>query len=198
MKRILLVVFSAGCVFAAEARTVHRSFRPTAVGTGGGTAVIVPGFAQRTGSQFQKSPSPSAPKKSFVGTVTQVADGDTIWVTPNGGAKKKVQLIRINAPELGQPFGEAARKYLTDLILGKKVEVQYTAKDRTGCLGGVVFLPHEKGVVDVNLTMILNGLAWYDEAADPPEAYANGQRKAQTMKTGLWAGDNPNRNPRVK
>lgn len=190
MKRILFVVSVLGGVLAADARTIHRSFRPTPVGVGGGTSVIVPGFTQRTGSQFKKPPSESAPKKSLIGTVTQVVDGDTIWVTPRGGAKTKVQLMRIDAPELDQPFGDAAKKYLSDLILRKKVEVQYTTKNRAGGIGGVVFLQHEKGMVDVNLTLILNGLAWHNED-DQTEAYVNGQRKAQAAKIGLWAAEDP-------
>ena len=44
------------------------------------------------------------------------------------------------------------------VVLNKKVEVQYVKKDRTGCVGGVVFLHHEKGTVDVNLTLVLNGV----------------------------------------
>ena len=194
MKQILLSVVCMIVAFSVEARTIHRTFRPTPVGTGGGTSVIAPGFTKKTGSQFkQPTPPPqqAAPKKTLIGIVTQVADGDTIWVTPKGGSKTKVQLIRIDAPELDQPYGEAAKKYLSDLILNKKVEVQYTTKDRTGCVGGVVFLQHEKGMVDVNLTLILNGLAWHNDEADKTEAYANGHTRAKAAKIGLWKDADP-------
>lgn len=191
MKRVLFIILALGGVFETKALTIHRSFRPTPIGTGGGTSVIAPGFTRRTGSQFQNPQTQAAPKKSLVGTVTQVADGDTIWVTPKGGSKTKVQLIRIDAPELDQPFGTEAKKFLADLILNKKVEVQYTQKDRTGCIGGVVFLQHDKGMVDVNLTLVLNGLAWHDDAADHTDAYVNGQMKARAAKIGLWGADDP-------
>lgn len=189
MRTVLLAAVFAFLASAASALTLHRSFRPTPVGTGGGTAVIAPGFTKRVGSQFQKDQPP--PKKSLVGNVIQVADGDTVWVLPKGGSKTKVQLVRIDAPELDQPYGTDAQKFLSDLVLHKKVEVQYTSKDRTGCVGGVIFLQHEKGMVDVNLTLVLNGLAWHDDASDKTEAYANGQTKARAAKIGLWADADP-------
>lgn len=191
MKRVLAVLLLLSAARPAPALTFHRSFRPTPVGTGGGTSVVVPAFTQRTGSQFQEPASRNPPKKTLVGTVTQVIDGDTVWVKPKGGAKTKVHLLRIDAPELDQPYGDEAKTFLSGLVLDRKVEVQYTAKDRTGAVVGVVFLRHEKGAVDVNLTMLLNGCAWKTDAPDAPAAYADGFAKARAAKIGLWAGTDP-------
>lgn len=191
MKRLLASCVLLCAALPAPALTLHRSFRPTAVGTGGGTSVVVPAFTRPTGSQFQPPPSQTPAKKLLIGTVTQVIDGDTIWVTPKGGAKTKVQLIRIDAPELDQPYGPEAKTFLSGLVLNKKVEVQYVKKDRTGCVGGVVFLHHEKGMVDVNLTLVLNGCAWHNGETDATPAYVNGFAKAREAKIGLWAGKDP-------
>ncbi len=191
MTRLLASCVLLGAALPASALTLHRSFRPTAVGTGGGTSVVVPAFTRPTGSQFRPPPAQTPAKKLLIGTVTQVVDGDTIWVTPKGGAKTKVQLIRIDAPELDQPYGPEAKTFLSGLVLSKKVEVQYVMKNRTGCIGGVVFLQHEKGTVDVNLTLVLNGCAWHDDAADSTPAYVNGLSKARNAKIGLWAGIDP-------
>lgn len=184
---------AAAAVAAAQALTIHRSFRPTVYGTGGGTSVVAPGFSTGRNTGFGNSaPRPERPKiKSFAGKVTQVVDGDTIMVTPKGGAKKKVILDRIDAPELDQPWGEESKKMLTNLVFGKNVEVKYTERDKKGTTYGVVFLKHEKGTVDVNLSMILSGAAWYGGNADDIPAYTKAEGSARAAKIGLWSGDNP-------
>ncbi|MDP3310892.1 MAG: thermonuclease family protein, partial [Polaromonas sp.] len=47
------------------------------------------------------------------GTVTRVSDGDTLWVRPAAGGKPlKVRIDGIDAPEICQAGGRAARKAL--------------------------------------------------------------------------------------
>ena len=194
MNRLALSMLCAVAVSCAGAVTIHRSFRPTVYGTGGGTGVIGPGFGTQQSVNFG---APSAavqqkPKtKTFSGRVTEVVDGDTVMVTPTGGTKRRVELDRIDAPELDQPWGAEAKKMLSNLVLNKKVEVRYTERDKKGTTIGVMFLKHEKGTVDVNLSMILSGAAWYGGNADDIPAYRNAEASARNAKIGLWAAEAP-------
>lgn len=191
MRRVLpfLVVLFASA--AAVALTIHRSFRPTPIPAGGGTAVVVPGLAPRESIRFTP-PGPPAPdpkrlERKVLGTVTGLLDADSVWVLPPAGTRQKVHLERIVAPKKDEKFGDGAKRFLHDLVFGKKVEVHYTRRDSTGAVIGTVFLKHEKGLVDVNLTMVRNGAARLAESDDTPEAYARSEAAAKDARLGVWA-----------
>ena len=62
--------------------------------------------------------------------VVSVSDGDTLTcLTPN---KKqiKVRLAEIDAPEKGQPFGQKAKKALSDKVFKRSVQLEISGKDR--------------------------------------------------------------------
>ncbi|WP_291441511.1 thermonuclease family protein [Desulfovibrio sp.] len=74
--------------------------------------------------------------------VVQVTDGDTITVEPkSGGERVKVRLHGIDAPELIQSSGEAARAFAHAVALYVTVDVQETPqrRDRYGRTVAVVF-----------------------------------------------------------
>lgn len=54
--------------------------------------------------------SASVAVADFTGKVVSVADGDTITVLRDGREQVKVRFDGIDAPEKGQPFGDAATK----------------------------------------------------------------------------------------
>lgn len=195
MKRVLLLLLTLVCATSVPAVTLHRSFRPTGYNTGGGTAVIGPGFDTKPSIGFTDRAQPgqqAKPKvRSFIGKVTEVLDGDTVYVTPKGGARKRVVLDRIDAPEFDQPFGEESKRLLTDLVLGKTVDVKWSQRDSKGTTFGVLFVKHEKGAVDVNLSMILSGAAWYGGNADDIPAYPKAEANARAAKIGLWSQPDP-------
>ncbi len=60
--------------------------------------------------------------------VTQVIDGDTIDVSPawqwNGRSGSRVRLAGVNAPELGQLGGLAAKRRLSELVDGENVDLK--------------------------------------------------------------------------
>ena len=66
--------------------------------------------------------------------VTAVLDGNTIQISCfcETNDVRKVSLVGIDSPELGQEFGEEARKFLEKMILRKDVMVQFQGKDRFG------------------------------------------------------------------
>ncbi|MBQ6135800.1 MAG: thermonuclease family protein [Kiritimatiellae bacterium] len=199
MKRALIAIPALLALLAlppaAEAITIHRSFRPTQIGVGGGTSVIAPGFSprkQQIGFKNQaQEQAKSDPPRLLIGRVTSVVDGDSVMVTPNGGVKKRVFLANTDAPELDQPYGADAKSFLSGLVLNKKVEVRYSQADVHGTLCGTLFLKHDKGMVDVNLTMIRNGASWYVPSGEEIAAYSSSMKAAKGEKRGLWAAENP-------
>ena len=60
----------------------------------------------------------------FGAKITRVSDGDTLWIRPHGGGRPvKLRVQGIDAPERCQPWGEASRERLRELVLGRSVRV---------------------------------------------------------------------------
>ena len=90
---------------------------------------------------FQLLVTPAiASDKTFSGKVVKVSDGDTIQVMHEGKAEK-IRLAGIDCPEKKQPFGQAAKKFTSTLVVQKIVTVQVETMDRYGRTVGEVILP---------------------------------------------------------
>ena len=185
-------MMAAVCIVAAANAagvTIHRSFRggfPSAVSEARQNS------AEAGASIGETRISPRtkvAAFKKIVGKVTRVSDGDTVWVTDAAG-RYKIRLVKIDAPESDQPFGKEAMQFLNDLVYGKEVEVHWADKDQNGRLLGIVYLKHEKGVVDVNLTMVKNGFARHRPSLNNhTPAYAEAEKDARKFRRGIWAAE---------
>lgn len=66
----------------------------------------------------------------LVGQVVGVSDGDTITLLDANKTQHKIRLAGIDAPEKAQPFGQASKKSLSDLIFQKEVHLNWEKKDR--------------------------------------------------------------------
>lgn len=130
---------------------------------------------------------------AFTGKVVGIADGDTITVLDRDKKQHKIRLAGIDAPEIGQPFGQAAKKKLSDLVFEKMVTVVGTKTDRYGRLVAQVFLLG----VNVPLEMLNAGLAWHfkeyegEQLAKERKAYSEAESKAKESKLNLWAETRP-------
>lgn len=87
-------------------------------------------------------------------TVSAICDGDTILIGPgkceHGFSQNKIRLLGIDAFETGQkPLGEASKKFLSNLLLNKKVcvELDTQEKDKYDRTLGYVFLIKPKNVI---------------------------------------------------
>ena len=120
--------------------------------------------------------------------VTAVLDGNTIQISCvcETSDVRKVSLVGIDGPELGQEFGEEARKFLEKMILHKDVKVQFQGKDRFGNYLAVVKI-HGK---DPRIELLKNGFAWTSEK-NPSEVLEEYRLEAQRKKRGLWKQENP-------
>ena len=71
------------------------------------------------------------------GKVISIADGDTVTIL-SGKSQHKIRLYGIDTPEKGQAFCNAAKKYTSELVVGKTVDVVTYDTDRYGRTVGVV------------------------------------------------------------
>ncbi len=135
------------------------------------------------------------------GRVVGVADGDTITVLA-GKTQHKVRLSGIDAPEKSQPYGNASKQSLSDLVYGKEARVETTKKDRYGRDIGKVWVqpvscPTCGKTLDANLTQLTVGMAWWYRyyAREQPEEdrgrYEFAELEAKAKKAGLWRDPNP-------
>lgn len=134
----------------------------------------------------------TAHAETLTGKVVGVHDGDTITVLANR-AEHKIRFNGIDAPELGQAFGQASKRNLSNLIFGKIVQVETNKTDRYGRLVSTVTLDGK----DINLEQLKAGMAWYyrqyerDVAAEHRALYEQAERTARAAKRGLWADPAP-------
>lgn len=119
------------------------------------------------------------------GIITHVSDGDTVVLTDEDGEKYKVRLNGIDAPEMGQSYGEESKAFLESLVLDKVVEVDEIGVDQYKRVLGVLSVEGK----DVNKAMLENGMAWqYKYNKD--QSYRDLMDKARRQKINLWSDPN--------
>jgi len=129
---------------------------------------------------------------SLFGKVIEVNSGDVITIF-NLNRPVRVKFLGIDAPELNQEFGEAARKHLSDLVLDKSVLVEYWGIAADKSLTGRVLL----NGADVGAQMVRDGVAWSDPnnqsrlSVTDREVYQQSELAARAERRGLWQEQNP-------
>jgi endonuclease YncB( thermonuclease family) len=135
----------------------------------------------------------SARAEEFTGTVTRVADGDTVTLLVENGDKIKIRLVGIDAPEKDQPHGLVSKSYLEEIIEGKQINARCEKKDRYKRWLCKIFF----GGADMNLRQVELGNAWWyrayakDQSIADRVVYAEAESNARNNKLGLWAGASP-------
>jgi micrococcal nuclease len=93
----------------------------------------------------------------YAARVSRVFDGDTLWVKPiAGGRYRKLRLDGIDAPEICQGGGEAARDALAARVLDQEVQVRVRSHDEYG--RGLARISHRNE--DVGGWLVSRGVAW--------------------------------------
>ncbi|MHB1215616.1 MAG: thermonuclease family protein [Thiobacillus sp.] len=145
----------------------------------------------------------------IAGVVFVVIDGDTVLfkpdsIPPGSRAFLKIRLADIDAPEQGQPYGPAATRALSALVLNQQVEADTLATDVYGRTVARIRL----GAVRIDQEMVRQGFAWaYGSTrasarsgaesfrastwhrADP--VLLDAQRAARSAHRGLWQEASP-------
>ncbi len=133
----------------------------------------------------------AASADTLTGKVVKVADGDSITVLDNTDTQHRIRLQGIDAPERGQPYGNASREHLANLVAGKTVTVKWAKRDRYGRIVGFVIVDGQ----DVNLAQVKAGMAWFyryyqkELSRENRKLYA--QAEARANEKGLWQDKNP-------
>lgn len=122
-----------------------------------------------------------------------VADGDTVTLVDDAQIRHKIRLAGIDAPESRQPYGQLARQFLSQMVEGQWVRVQYDKSDRYGRVVGKI----EREGRDINLQLLRLGLAWHfkkyqnEQSGEDRAAYAQAEQQAQLDRVGLWRDPRP-------
>lgn len=141
----------------------------------------VPGNTPATGAP---TPATGASTALLQGLAINVTDGDTFTLRYSSLEEERVRLHGIDAPERDQPHGRAAGAALRDLIEGQGVQVELVDRDSYGRLVARVW----RGDIDVNLTLVQQGHAWwYEYYAQDRRDLELAEEVARNAGLGLWA-----------
>lgn len=126
-------------------------------------------------------------QKILQGKAVRIVDGDTFELLDEQRVRHKIRLYGIDAPEKGQAFGQVAKQALSGLIFNRDVQVIHKGKDRHGRMVGEVFCGKEQ----INVRLVLSGMAWHFTRYSSDQTYARAQRKAMAQRVGLWIQHKP-------
>jgi micrococcal nuclease len=129
------------------------------------------------------------PKVLLQGRVTHVSDGDTLWIRTAQGERRKLRLEGVDAPELCQAHGQAARDALRQRLQWQNVLAQGTYRDDYGRQLARVQLQGE----DVGAWLVQSGHAWSYRYRRDDGPYALQERDARSARRGLFAQAKPER-----
>lgn len=146
----------------------------------------------------------SAPLRAdtLAGRVIAVADGDTITIRDGGRNRHRVWLAGIDAPKSKQPFAQASKQHLSNLVSGKDVSIAWSSRDRYGRLIGKVTLaapdcPGCAPTLDAGLVQLEAGMAWWDrdyrrqQSLEDQGRYEYAEFDARMKRVGLWQDPAP-------
>jgi endonuclease YncB( thermonuclease family) len=122
----------------------------------------------------------------LVAKVIYLKDGDS-FVVLDGKEEVEVRMINMDAPELYQAHGKKAKQYLSKLIKGKRVGIDFEKKDRYGRILGEVYLNNQF----INLEMVKGGYAWNFDRFSRDEDIMYAEDSARDLGIGLWQDKNP-------
>ncbi|KUG03311.1 nuclease(snase)domain [hydrocarbon metagenome] len=129
----------------------------------------------------------------LIGQVTQVVDGDTIWVDLNNNSSEKVRLIGVDTPEtvhptIGEePYGREASNYTKSRLTDQQIELELDVQDRDqyGRLLAYVWIGSEL----FNETLVRQGyaqLSTYPPNVKYVDRFTAAQTVARNASLGLW------------
>lgn len=119
---------------------------------------------------------------TYVATCVRVIDGDTITVADENQNLHRIRIVGMDAPELAQPYGPAAKAALAELILRKEVHVLPAGVDKYDRELAELRYDTSFGQLDVAETMISNG-----QAFSWGGAHYKAQDYAAENRLGVWA-----------
>lgn len=124
------------------------------------------------------------------GEVSRVHDGDTLTLEGAFGSTR-VRLAQIDAPELGQPWGEEAHEALRRLAGGRDAHLEVSDVDDYGRRVGDLFVAGRH----VNEALVREGHAWAYRRWIRDEEILEAEASARRERRGLWSLPEGERDP---
>lgn len=138
------------------------------------------------GWDLARAAPPARPAAAIEGIVTSVVDGDSLWLTPAAGGRAiEVRLAGIDAPEICQDGGGAARAHLAELALKKPARLLTAGvgagRDAYGRTLGTLFVDG----IEVNRRLVEEGHAWSLRIKWDQGPYVVQERMARALGRGV-------------
>jgi endonuclease YncB( thermonuclease family) len=127
------------------------------------------------------------------GRVIGVHDGDSLTLLDGSRHQHKIRLNGIDAPELGQPYGQASRRALLQQAVRRKATAHCIKTDAYGRQICQVTVDE----LDLALHQLGSGMAWYfgryrrDLPQDLQQQYEATEQHSRQDSTGLWSQPSP-------
>ena len=123
-----------------------------------------------------------AKSDDYLATCVRVFDGDTLTVADENQNLHRIRIVGMDAPELAQLYGRAAKAALSELVLHKDVHVVPAGVDKYNRELAVLRQNSVIGQLDVAETMISNGHAFSWGGA-----HYKAQEYAAAHRVGVWS-----------
>lgn len=154
---------------------------------------IASGVSAATSALVSSAPGAASASngKSICGQAISVYDGDTLTMTTQAGAKQRVRLAQIDAPEKKQAYGETSASALAQLVLRETICIKPAGKsgefeqsyDRK-----VAWVERLRDGLQVNRAMVASGNAYVGEKRYLTDySLLRDQEAAKSAAAGLWA-----------
>lgn len=136
---------------------------------------------------LQSINTPAISAKDWYGVVTNVTDGDTLWIRPleqeSQAKPRKIRIDGIDAPESCQLYGKQSKLALKRYIESKKILVVRKRFDDYGREVSKISIDN----IDIGAWMVRNGHAWSYHYKFSAGLYRVEEESAQRAKLGLFA-----------
>lgn len=119
--------------------------------------------------------------------IVGISDGDTATCLTSDKQQIKIRFDQIDAPEMGQDFGNASKKALSDLIYNQEVGLDTKEQDKYGRTVAEVFVNDK----NINKEMVALGMAWAYREYMKDSEYETLETKARNAGIGIWSQPNP-------
>lgn len=132
----------------------------------------------------------TCPALAMEGKVVHVYDGDTVAFETPGKQHIRIRLYGIDCPEYSQTYGQKAKAFTSQLLLGETVDFEQLDTDKNDRAVGLI---RRQGTI-VNKELLENGLAWYFEwfcRESFCSSWKQLEARTRQNRIGLWAEPNP-------
>lgn len=129
--------------------------------------------------------------------ITFVGDGDSLSARTGDGKDINCRIDSIDAPEVahpgkpGQPYGEASKKTLQDMILNKEVTVRVSKPATANHNYGRALCQIEIEGQNIDKKMLQEGMAWLYRRFNKDPELSRLELDAKSNGRGLWADKSP-------